>query len=166
VTEAKWIGSSGSGARLTVGKANRPFQRVEVVFLLDSREILPLWLFNLLRNKSDEMILKANLRSRPFGEVEVGRPGTKEIKTILSATERPPFSLENHVAGLDVYTRGKLNEDQTAQLTAFIEKYSPALMRLSLQRGMPHLILRLRLPPMREAGYEDFFEDLKAWLSD
>jgi len=165
ITEAKWIGSSGSGARLTVGKANRPFQRVEVVFLLDSREIMPLYLFNLLRNKHDEMILKANLRSLPSGEIEIGRPGTKDLKTFLSGNETTPFSFENNIGGLDMLTRGKQNESQTTQLKAFIEKYNPALMRISLQREMPHLILRLSLPPMREEGYEGFFEDLKAWLT-
>ena len=56
ISEAAWIGSSGSGARLTVGKAEAPFRRIEVVFLLESREILPLWLFNRVRNKQDEMI--------------------------------------------------------------------------------------------------------------
>jgi hypothetical protein len=165
VSEGRWIGSSGSGARLTVGKADRPFHRVEVVFLLDSREILPLWLVNLLRNKQDEMILKANLRSMPTAEVEVGRTGTREMKGLLSGAETAPFESVASTTGIEILSRGKADEAQLAQLRSFIEKHSNAIKRISLQRQQPHLILRANLPPLREEEAEAFFNDLKAWLA-
>ena len=127
VDEARWIGSSGSGARLTVSKANRPFQRIEVVFLLDSRELLPLWLVNLMRGKQDEMILKATLRSLPSGR--------------------------------------KVNDIHLAVLQSFIDNNHTALKRISLQKKMPHLILRADLPPLREGNLESFFNELIDWLS-
>ncbi len=164
VTEARWIGSSGSGARLTVGKADRPFQRIEVVFLLDSREILPLWLVNLLRNKRDEMILKANLRSLPSGEIEVGRTGSKDVKVLKAGSDSAPYQQVTTTAGFEVLSRGKADETQLGQLQSFIEKYSASVKRISLQRQMPHLIVRADLPRMREEAAETFFKDLNAWL--
>ena len=81
ITEAKWIGSSGSGARLLIGSASKPYRRVEVIFLLESREIMPLWIFNRIRGKQDEMVLKANLRKVPLQEIEVARAGNRKIKS-------------------------------------------------------------------------------------
>ena len=88
ISEAKWIGSSGSGARLVVDKGKKPFRRVEVVFLLESREIMPIWLFNRLRKKQDEMILKATLTQVPDQEVESGPSGDRKLKGLLSAPPR------------------------------------------------------------------------------
>jgi hypothetical protein len=87
ITEAKWIGSSGSGARLLIGSASKPFRRVEVIFLLESREIMPLWIFNRIRGKQDEMVLKANLRKVPLQEIEVARAGNRKIKWTISVHE-------------------------------------------------------------------------------
>jgi hypothetical protein len=42
--QASWIGSSGSGARIGLQRAHAPFQRLELAYLLESRELAPLWL--------------------------------------------------------------------------------------------------------------------------
>jgi hypothetical protein len=166
VTEARWIGSSGSGARLTVGKANRPFQRIEVVFLLDSRELLPLWLVNLLRGKQDEMILKANLRSLPTSEIEVGHSDSKEIKSLISNKQPSTFQTASAAAGFEILYKGKAGDEQIARLQSFIQQYPVSIKRISLKKQMPHLVLRADLPPLREKNLEEFFKDLSTWLSD
>jgi hypothetical protein len=166
VTEARWIGSSGSGARLTVGKANRPFQRIEVVFLLDSRELLPLWLVNLLRGKQDEMILKANLRSLPTSEIEVGHSDSKEIKSLISNKQPSTFQTASAAAGFEILYKGKAGDEQIARLQSFIQQYQVSIKRISLKKQMPHLVLRADLPPLREKNLEEFFKDLSTWLSD
>ncbi|RMF44807.1 MAG: hypothetical protein D6755_08780, partial [Anaerolineae bacterium] len=73
-----WIGSASNGGQMLVDKAQPPFSRVEVVFLLQSREVLPLWLFNLGRGKRDEMIVKAVLRAAPLREIEAS-PGGGDV---------------------------------------------------------------------------------------
>jgi len=166
VTEARWIGSSGSGARLTVGKANRPFQRIEVVFLLDSRELLPLWLVNLLRGKQDEMILKANLRSMPTSEIEVGHSDSKEIKSLISNKQPSTFQTASAAAGFGILYKGRASDEQIARLQSFIQQYQVSIKRISLKKQMPHLVLRADLPPLREKNLEEFFKDLSTWLSD
>ena len=91
LSEARWIGSSGSGARLVIGQAKSPYQRIEIVFLLESREILPLWLFNHLRGKRDEMIMKANLRSVPDQEIEIVQEGNREIEKLIASSGSKPY---------------------------------------------------------------------------
>ena len=60
ITNVKWIGSSGSGMQISLEKASAPFRTIEVVCLLETRELLPLWLVNRMRNKGDELILRAS----------------------------------------------------------------------------------------------------------
>src|SRR3990170_7569395 len=93
ISDARWIGSSGSGARLVVGKADRPFRQVEAAYLLETRELLPLWLINRLRGRRDALILRADLRSSPHGELEVMRRGDPRLKGITASAERNPWIL-------------------------------------------------------------------------
>ena len=67
--QSGWIGSSGSGAQIVVQPAHPPFQRLELLYLLQSRELAPLWLIDVLRGKRDLIICRAVLRDRPGGEV-------------------------------------------------------------------------------------------------
>ncbi len=162
VGEAKWIGSAGTGARLVAGQANKPFRRIEVIFLLESREIMPLWLFNRLRKKQDEMIFKATLRRPPSLEIEAAPAGNRRLKELLAPAEgkQAAFKEVSAPSGFTMLTRGRTAND--GQLTAtqrLLERYPRAIIQLSLRQQIPHLLLRLNIPPLREAG-EAFWEDL------
>ena len=64
-SEGQWLNPAGTQARLAVANARAPFRKMEITFSLIARDILPLWLFNLVRGKGDEMIVTASLRSLP-----------------------------------------------------------------------------------------------------
>ena len=149
---------------MLVEKANKPFSQIEVVFLLNSREILPVWLLNLIRGKQDEMILKANLRSIYSQEFEVGDVKSRVIQSLLSSNLQPPFEPVETLNGLKIISRGEGNRELISRLRAFVNKYAGAIQQLSLRREKPHLILRLNLPPLREKNAADFFTELKTWL--
>src|SRR3970282_2777631 len=78
---------------LVVGKADRPFRQVEAAYLPETRELLPLWLRNRLRGGRDALILRADLRSSPRGELEVMRRGDSRLKGITASGERNPWIL-------------------------------------------------------------------------
>ena len=63
--EGQWLNAAGTRARLVVPKARTPFRQMEVTFALVARDILPVWLFHLIRGQGDEMIVIASLRSLP-----------------------------------------------------------------------------------------------------
>ena len=161
ITEAKWIGTSGSGGRLIVDAGTKPFRRIEVVFLLDSREILPLWLVNLLRGKKDEMILKANLRRVPSTPFEIGSQGNKALKNLGASTGMTIQAFES-VPDFAVVTREKGQEEKIiTRIEQFLSQYGESIKSISLQRQAPHLILRAALPVLRNDPPEAFFEDVK-----
>lgn len=166
VTEARWIGSSGSGARMVLGRAAKPFRRVEVVFLLESREIMPLWLVNRLRDKRDEMILKATLRSVPTYQIELAREGDRKLRSFLAHDESRAFSQVPGPDGFLLARKGHVDHRQLEQLVALVDAYRPAVRQISVQRSPPHLIVRLDLLPLmeRDSG-ATFFSDLQRWLS-
>lgn len=153
ISEAKWIGSSGSGARLLVTRAARPFRRIEIIFLLESREIMPIWLFNRLRDKQDEMILKAVLRKPPAWELEAAPEGDRKLKGYLSnpGEGRTPFEQVSAPEGFSVLARRRSTTDDLEALSRFLAKYPKAVVQFSLRKQPPHLILRLKVPPVRQS---------------
>lgn len=164
IDEASWIGSSGSGARLVVSKAQKPFQRIEMIYLLESREILPLWVFNRLRGKRDEIILKATLRNTPVLEVEVARTGDRQFRDLIDKEQKKPYTSMPSREPFVVAQRGRPDEAEMQRLGDFLERYKTNLFRISLQRTSPHLILRSYLPDPKAESAEDFFVALRSWL--
>lgn len=165
LSEARWIGSSGSGARLVISQAKSPFQRIEIVFLLESREILPLWIFNHLRGKRDEMIMKANLRSVPGQEIEIAREGNREMEKILSSSESKPYerfpvNFSHEAPGYIIAIHGIKDEQNLEYLEGVLQAYSNSLWRVSLQRKAPHLVLRANLPDFQNTSPEEYFSGL------
>lgn len=167
VTEAKWIGSSGTGARLLIGNALKPFRRVEVIFLLESREIMPLWVFNRIRGKQDEMVLKANLRTVPTQEIEIARGLNRKIKNLMTNPdeEQAPFEQGPESSAFTIAMRGRGQNEFMEDLQSLLEKYRDALLQVSVRRKMPHLIIRVRTPPLMADADESFFDDLSNWLA-
>ncbi len=164
VTDASWIGSSASGARLMVGEAEYPFRQVEVLFLLESREILPLWIFNRLRGKRDELILKASLRVSPKQEVEVSRKGGRRFKGLVSDEQKRPYKRVPALGGFDIVRRGRKDSGMIERLAAFLDQHGAAVRQISLQRKAPHLVLRVALTPLMDDPAEEFFSALQMWL--
>jgi len=159
IGEARWIGSSGSGARLTISQGNKPFGRVEAVFLLESREIAPLWAFNRLRGKRDEMILKANLRTAPPLEIEAAPPEARHWREVIG------FREVGAVGGLRVTMKGHEKPAFQQRVDDFLRAYSDSLLRFSLRRRSPHLIVHVQLPSLLEKPPEELFQALAALLS-
>lgn len=163
ISEAKWIGSSASGARMVIEKPDAPFRRIEAIFLMNSREILPLWLFNILRGKSDEMVLKANLRKTPTYQMEIARQGLIKMEKIKEQTGLATPQREE-IAGFEIFSWGKIHSDASHLPESLLARYGQELITLSLRRSSPHLITKIKLPNPKTAPKENFFEPLVDWL--
>ena len=53
-----WIGVSGAGLRVAVDNPSAPLRHLECIVALESRENLPLWLFERTRGKRDQLTLR------------------------------------------------------------------------------------------------------------
>lgn len=158
IGEARWIGSAASGARLSVPQAKAPFRQVEMAFLLESRELWPLWLINRLRGRQDELILKATLRHQPRVEWELSPPANG--KELLS---------QGFTQGLDLGARRLLHKgtptpEEQRRYQDFFARYGAAVQAFSLRRERPHLVLRVHIGPLYGEAAQSFFEALSALL--
>jgi hypothetical protein len=160
ITQAKWIGSSGSGARIGVAQAKQPFRQAEIAFLLESRELLPLWLLNRLRGIRDSLIVRAQLRSVPQGEVEILPQGHSRFKDLLAESKQNPWAmLERELpAGLQAAARGRNMDRMLDAAQAFLNEVGPGIRRLSLARTAPQLILDVKIAQLRSEPSERFFD--------
>lgn len=165
ITDVQWIGSSGSGAKIVINNADNPFERVEVIYLLESREILPLWLINMARDKRDEMIFKASLRRNPSQEIEVAREGDKQFSKILVHDNKPPFTLISAPEGFQIACRGKENQINFQNLREYLLEEGETTRSLSLRKERPHLVLRISLPKSIKTPAGDFFSSLNNLLN-
>ncbi len=162
--EMVWIGSAASGAKAMVSKANPPFRHLEAIFLLESREILPLWAINRLRGRRDELIIRAQLRSSRRGEIEVVPAGSR-LERSLRREEQPPWEWEEGPHGLRIARRGSQGKALSQAIGAFLQDYGTSLYRLSWRRSKPHLLLHLRLSGLTERPASDLFSALRTALT-
>jgi hypothetical protein len=158
---AAWIGSAASGARVAVNKAAPPFRQLEVTFLLESRELLPLWVVNLLRGKRDELIIKAHLRSPGGGEIEVVPSGGR-MERSLRQEGQSTWQWQEGPHGLRIAYRGVQGKVMMGAVSPFLQSYGLSLRRFSWRRAKPHVLLHIHLAGLTDRPATDFFNGLAA----
>jgi hypothetical protein len=159
--QATWIGSAASGARVTIIKANPPFRQLEAAFLLESRELLPVWLVNLLRGRRDELIIKAELRSLRRAEMHAVPAGSRMERSLRRDTQSS-WQWREGPHGLRIAYRGTQGKALSKDVSPFLQSYGLSVRRLSWERGKPHLLLQIRLTGLTDRMSVDFFDDLTA----
>lgn len=162
ISEGRWFGSSGSGGRLTVAKAARPFRRVEIAFLLETRELLPLWLLNRLRGRRDYMIVKADLRSAPRGDVEILPGDSRRFGAMGSTSGGEAWSMveSSLPAGFAAARRGRETDAWIESVSPLLASDGGSIRRLSVARTSPHVIAEINLPLLMTAPAPEFFARL------
>lgn len=162
ITEAKWIGSSGSGARLGVAQAHSPLRKVEVSYLLETRELLPLWLINRLRGRRDTIYVRAQLRSAPYGELEVLPAGDRRFAGLLAGKTPSRWAMASGSLphGMQAAWRGRDTEHLLGSAIRLLERSGAAIRRLSIAQTPPHIILEAQIPQLIASPSEAFFAAL------
>ncbi len=166
ISDAEWIGAANMGARLTINKANKPFRRVEVHYILEPREFPPYWLYSRLRGKRDEVVIKATLRAKPKGRFEIQREtGSQSIQTNsteMDATQLIVASGEKFLIKSD----GEQDAGFMEAVEAFLKAHPDSIDSISVQPVAPHLVLHERLGPLLRAPAESYFKPLQNWFQE
>jgi hypothetical protein len=156
-----WIAASGTGLRIAVDNAQAPFRRLELIARLESRENLPLWLFELAQGKRDQLALRATLHSAARGEMELAPAGGAFDRALQAETDQPWQRAELSPQWV-VAQRGTAKEGPLAALQELIGAYGPGLQRFSLRRAEPHLFVQLGLRQLPPESSRELFQRLKA----
>jgi hypothetical protein len=139
-----------SGFQVNVKKAQVPFKRIETTILLQPREILLLWIFNLLRRRTDYLVFKGTLRASPRGEVEVIKKRGRLAGRVLKGLNEGTWTRQETAGGLVMACRGEKGQRQADAISHLVEGLSPRLLRLSLSKKAPHLLVSLSLAGLDE----------------
>jgi hypothetical protein len=148
--QGSWLGSAASGARITVERAKPPFRRVELIYLLESRELLPLWLFDLLRRKRDHIIFKATVSHARAAEIAIVPASGRAAGRVRAAGDDSWHFAEQD--GLLIASRGPAAAEVTAGLTPLLQRYGRHVREISWSKKAPQLIAIFNLTHLPDSG--------------
>jgi hypothetical protein len=160
----RWLGSSA--VALEIAKARPPFRRIELVLVLEPRDVPWFWLLARWRGRRDLLILRGQLVSAPQQEFAWFAPGSwSERERRHDGRDWPGEQLD----GLRLQAPGLAASRQAARAAlAAARQLHPTVWQLAARRGQPHLELHLPLPDPRRAdaaGYCDQLRQLAEQLS-
>jgi hypothetical protein len=156
----RWRGRMQSAGRLDVTDLRPPYHTMELIFVLEPRGNLPMWIFKHFRGQRDELFVRADLRSLPDPEIEAGPRGSRSVQSRLADPEKG-YQKKEESGAFDIAWRGKESNSTLARVQKFLEKYPGANMRISLGKEAPHLALRVHLEKLLRQSSEQFFDDLR-----
>jgi hypothetical protein len=152
----KWVGTMTSGAQVTIAGGSRPFKQGEILYLLLTREFLPLWGIELLRGKRDLLVMRVELAAKPAREFEVV-PIKGDLRNTLDRNAGAlPWTWQEMPSGLGLATHIDPGGQTAAAVRKFLNVYGPFVQRLSLRKGSPHLILFANLTGLEKRPAKEF----------
>ncbi|MBN1148686.1 MAG: hypothetical protein JXA78_15610 [Anaerolineales bacterium] len=166
VSDPQWIGSPGSGARVSVAKAAKPFRNVEAIYLLEPREFLPYWLFSRLQGRRDQVIIKAALRSAPKQAIQVTRDTSHKAGQTSLDDQMSVLEPGQAPKGFQIQFDGPQDSRLLQEITTFLGKHGDTLDRLNIQRQSPQLEIKARFAPLLRSSAEAYFESMQAWFQE
>jgi hypothetical protein len=154
-TTLRWLGSSV--VRLQIENAREPFRRVEVLVILEPRDVPPLWLFSRLRGRRDLLIVRTELRSVPKLQVEILDPQAWSTRAIDKEVRQQQWQLvpcDN--PGFQVYAVPPFAN--VSALLAEAERPGLAPVRIGVRRTNNSFEMQWRLPSQPASASRAVFE--------
>ncbi len=153
-------GLGSSVVHLQIENAREPFRRVEVLVVMEPRDVPPLWLLSRLRGRRDLLIVRTELRSVPRLRVEIldrqawtARAVVQEVRQQqwqLVPFENPRFQVYALSSGTNI-----------AELLAEAERPDLPLVRVGVRRTNNNLELQWRLPSRPPSTARAVFETVQ-----
>jgi len=154
-TTLRWLGSSV--VHLQIEKAREPFRRVEVLVVLEPRDIPPLWLLSRLRGRRDLLIIRTELRSVPKLQVEILDRQAWSTRAVGAEVRRLQWQpLPAHSLPFQVYALTPVAN--VGDLVAEGGRPGLSLVRIGVRRTKNSLEVQWRLPSQPAAAARDVFE--------
>jgi len=156
-TTLHWMGSSV--LQLKIQNAKRPFREAEVLFVLEPRDIAPLWWLARARGRRDLFIFRSRLNQLPGFEFEAFAPKAWSARgreaQMRSQKWQPLTARESLVA----YVPEPLpSANRLLDLAALS---GCPLVRLSIQRGDPNFEVHWPLAELKKLPASTVFETLR-----
>jgi hypothetical protein len=151
--QATWLnGSIHAGGRISLARPHAPFEQHEIIYVLQSRSLLPVWVANLWRRQRNLLVFQGRLRKQPGFELEILPVDNQAVHSLRQETTNP-WRFTDGPHNLVIARRGHTGH-QPERLRPFLDKYGLILKRLSWSPKDPHVLIALQLTnlPAEEAA--------------
>lgn len=162
--EGQWLGSSGTGAKLTIPRADKPFRKLQTMYVLETREILPYWILTHLSGKRDKLTITATLRKTPQIKVVVGRTNQSKDTSLIQEDQKQTYEQLQAPEDFAILWQGPADPESEQRLMDFLNQTGAPIERISLGGKSPHLEIRLRIKSLEATPPVSFFSNLRSWL--
>ncbi len=174
----QWLRSFHSVAQLSITDLREPFRAFEVLYTLERRDNLVLYIISHLRGRRDEMIIQADLAGNPKQELEVGAHGRTSYDAYLDRQKENPFTQVGERDGFRIARRGEDDPWTIERLWSFLANQGKVILRMSVQRVSRmedpmwpgrkdrNILLRASMTRMDAQSPAAFFAALREWASN
>jgi hypothetical protein len=161
-TTLRWLGSSA--VELSIAKAKPPFRRVDVLVVLEPRDVPWFWLIARARGRRDLLIVRGQLIAAPHLEFDLLAPDSWSEREAIGRSQALHWEVEplDGAAFRAPSPTRSLSRQIAPDLLAAARKVWPIVWRLSARREFPQLELHIPLPDPRQANAVEFFNALRA----
>ncbi len=161
-TTLRWLGSSAVDLNLV--KARAPFRSMQLLVVMEPRDVPWFWLIAHARGRRDMLIIRGQLLSAPQYEFDLLAPGSWSESERSGGGESRQWnteSLETMNFRAPQQTRS-LSRSMAAPLLQAAQQVHPIVWRLSTRRSDPNLELHVPLPDPRHLDAVQFFNALRS----
>jgi len=157
-TTLRWLGSSV--VHLQIENAREPFRRVEVLVVLEPRDVPPLWLLSHLRGRRDLLIVRTELRSVPKLQVEILDRQAWSTRVVDKEVRQQHWEfVSSHQLPFQVYALPPLAN--IADLVTEAARPGLSLVRIGVRRTNNSLEVQWRLPSQPTFAARGLFETVQ-----
>ena len=156
-TTLRWLGSSV--LQLRIQNAKRPFREAEVLFVLEPRDIAPLWLLARARGRRDLFIFRSRMHKLPELEFEAFAPtawSARGREAHLRRQKWQPVTVRNSLLAYAPEPPSAAN-----RLLDLAALSGCPLLRLSVQRSDPNFEVHWPLVELKKLPAATVFETLR-----
>jgi len=156
-TTLRWLGSSV--VQLKIPNAKRPFRETEVLFVLEPRDIAPLWFLARARGRRDLFIFRSRMHKLPEFEFEAFEPKAWSARGREAQVRSQKWQLIPARDSLVAYAP----EAQPAanRLLDLAALSGCPLVRLSIQRSDPNFEVHWPLAELKKLPASTVFATLR-----
>lgn len=141
----QWLGTSAF--QILAANPPDPFKRLGIMVVLEPREMLLVWIVNLLRGRHDLLVIKGEFQADPRWELELFDPATSTGREGRRSAEAERWVVADAAGSGQLgwaYPAGKA--DPRPRWSAIVEGLPFRLQRLSVRRSSPNLLISLTPP--------------------
>jgi hypothetical protein len=148
-TTMRWLGSSA--VELVIAEPSAPFRTVTVILVLEPRDLPWLWAMSRSRGRRDLLIVRAELRRAPRGDLEVAEVGSWSARLPIQAGDAiaaldPIEWPSRDGAAIQAMAGSGVDRGRAIDLWAALDRTSGGATRLSVRRTVPHVEVHVRPP--------------------